>query len=150
MGISLNGFTGGQNLRDIEGIGQPISIRYQNAFYSRPEFIPESHFGLGAINGPFYSQGHLYLTSLGEVELINRDYDLVATKWPSFTAFLKEEITRQLSRYDDEGREIDKMKRLPGNTGDWEALGKRLSDKRKKEAGFMHKYFYKLGGLRKK
>ncbi|WP_299042127.1 SMI1/KNR4 family protein [uncultured Tateyamaria sp.] len=150
MGISLHGATGGQTVRDAEGIGQPISIRYQNVFYTRPEFIPEGHFGLGAMNGPRYSQGHLYLTSVGEVELINRDHDLVAMKWPSLTEFLNQEIARQLSRYDDEGRETGEVPRLPGNTDNWEALGKETSDRRKKEDSVLHKTFTKLSVFRKK
>jgi hypothetical protein len=150
MGISLNGSTGGQNLREIGGVGQPISIRYQNVFYTRPEYIPEGHFGLGAMNGPWYSQGHLYLTSTGEVELINRDHDLIAERWPSFVEFLMQEIPRQLSRYDEAGLEIEGIKRLPGNTDDWEELGKQISDQRKKEDKVFHKTIRKLKGLRKK
>lgn len=150
MGISLHGSTGGQNHRDAgESIGQPISIRYQNAFYDRPDYIPEGHFGLGAMNGEWYSQGHLYLTSIGEVELINRDHDLTAAKWPSFTEFLKQEIPRQMSRYDEAGIEIKSLKRLPGNTDNWEALGKEVSDRRKKEGSVLHKVVRKLSWLRK-
>lgn len=150
MGISLNGATGGQNVRAAEGIGQPISIRYQNVFYTRPEFIPESHFGLGAMNGPRYSQGHLYLTSVGEVELINSDHDLVAMRWPSLTEFLNQEIARQLSRYDNEGQETGEVTRLPGNTDNWEALGKETSDRRKKENTVLHKTLSKLSAFCKK
>ena len=150
MGISLNGSTGGQNLREIGGVGQPVSIRYQNVFYTRPEYIPEGHFGLGAMNGPWYSQGHLYLTSTGEVELINSDHDLIAKRWPSFVEFLMQEIPRQLSRYDEAGLEIEGIKRLPGNTDGWEELGKQISDQRKKEDKVFHKTIRKLRGLRKK
>lgn len=148
MGVSLYGATGGQNLRIAEGIGQPVSIRYQNAFYLRKEFIPEGHFGFGSINGPRYSQGHLYLTSVGEVELINRDHNLVATRWPSFKAFLEQEFTRQMSRYDDEGRETGEVAKLPGNSENWEALGKESSDRRRKESSVLHRVFRSLRGLR--
>ena len=149
MGISLHGATGGQNLRNASSIGQPISIRYQNVFYTRKDFIPEGHFGLGAMNGPCYSQGHLYLTSIGEVELINRDHDLVATRWPSFTDFLRQEITRQLSRFDDEGRETGDVDRLPGVTDEWEALGKSLSDQRKKDDSLPNRLLRKLSFSKK-
>lgn len=146
MGIRLNGFTGGQNLRNTGAlIGQPISIRYQNAFYLRPDYIPEGHFGIGAINGEWYSQGHLYLTSLGAVELINAEHDLLAAKWPSLADFLSQEVPRQMSRYDDQGNEIKNVKRLPGNTDNWEALGKADSDNRKKEASLPYKVLRKLG-----
>lgn len=150
MGIWLHGATGGQNMRTIGGIGQPISIRYQNASYHRPAFIPEGHFGLGAMNGPWYSQGHLYLTSVGEVELINRDHDLVAARWQSFTEFLKQEIPRQMSRYDDAGHETGSVPRLPGNTDDWELLGKKMSDDRKKENTVLHRALVRLRGFIKK
>lgn len=150
MGVSLNGLTGGQNHRKAEGIGQPVSIRYQNAFYLRPDFIPEGHFGLGTMNGPWYSQGHLYLNSLGEVELINSDHDLPAAKWSSFAEFLKQEIPRQLSRYDDEGRDTGIVPVLPGNTDHWEALGKETSDRRKKESTIWNKTVRKINEFRKK
>lgn len=150
MGISLYGATGGQNLRVAEGVGHPISIRYQNAFYLRPEFIPAGHFGLGAMNGPWYSQGHLYLTSAGEVELINRDHNLIAARWPSFTVFLEQEVLRQMSRYDEAGQETGRFPRLPGNTADWEALGKKTSDDRKKSSTFLNKALCRLRVFRKK
>jgi len=133
LGISLYGATGGRNLRATSGMGQPISIRYQNVFYTRPEYIPEGHFGLGSMNGRWYSQGHFYLTSAGEVELINREHDVTATRWPSFEEFLTQEVHRQMSRYDDAGNEIAEIEPLPGNVTNWEALGKESSDRRKRE-----------------
>ncbi|WP_299026411.1 SMI1/KNR4 family protein [uncultured Sulfitobacter sp.] len=147
MGISLHGSTGGSNLRQIDGIGQPVSIRYQNVFYTRPDYIPEGHFGLGAMNGEYYSQGHLYLTSTGEVELINREHNLIAKTWPSLAGFLSEEIPRQLTRYDEAGLETKRVARLPGNTDDWEALGKAATEERRKEATVLQKVKRGLGGL---
>jgi|GEM_PF-3419662 len=149
MGISLHGATGGQNTRAITGIGQPVSIRYQNASYTRPGFIPEGHFSLGAMNGPYYSQGHLYMTSLGEVELINRDHNMIAKTWPSFTGFLKQEIPRQMSRYDNAGRETGSVEPLPGNTDDWEMLARKQSDKKKNENTVWYKVTRKLQTFRR-
>lgn len=150
MGVSLMGATGGQNLRDAAAaIGQPVSIRYQNAFYLRPDFIPEGHFGIGTMNGNGNAQGHLYLTSTGEVELINREHNLIAITWPSLADFLSTEIPRQFSRYDAQGNDTGQVARLPGNTQDWEALGKQAADQRKKENSVSHKLMRKLGMGRK-
>jgi hypothetical protein len=90
------------------------------------------------------------LTSTGEVELINRDHDLIAKRWSSFAEFLKQEISRQLSRYDETGLELEGINRLPGNTENWEALGKKVSDNRKKEGTVSHKLMRKLRGFRRK
>ena len=150
VGISLHGATGGQNVRRVGGVGQPVSIRYQNVYYSRPAYIPDGHFGLGAMNGKWFSQGHLYLTSTGEVELINRDYNLIGARWPSFTDFLRQEVPRQLSRFDEAGAEVTAIEPLPGKTEDWEALGKEISDRRKKENTFLGKTIRKINSFRHK
>jgi hypothetical protein len=121
LGVSLHGGIGGSVDRSGVGIGQPISIWYQNAV-ERPDYIPGGHLGIGAINGEWSSQGHLYLTSTGEVELYNAKFDMVGARWPSLSDFLEVEIPRRFSIYDDEGREIEKSKRLPGDTEDWERL----------------------------
>lgn len=140
MGVALFGSTGGQNHRDISDvIGQPISIRYQNVYYTRRPYIPQGHFGIGGMNGKAYSQGQLYLTSTGEVELINRDHNLVAARWPSFVEFLKQETQRQMSRYDESGCEIKDINPLPGNTDGWEELGKEEHKRRLRENSFFHK-----------
>ena len=106
------------------GIGQPISIWYQNAV-ERPNYIPDGHLGIGAINGEWSSQGHLYLASTGEVELYNARFDMIGARWSSLAEFLSEEISRRIALYDEEGREPDKSKRLPGDTGDWERLAQK-------------------------
>lgn len=125
MGICLFGATGGHNLREIEDtIGQPISLRYHNAFYFRSDYIPEGHFGIGSMNGERYSQGHLYLTSTGEVELLNSRYNIIGATWPSLSEFLRQETQRQMALYDDTGAIMKGAKKLPGVTDDWERLAK--------------------------
>lgn len=121
LGVSLHGGIGGSVDRSGAGIGQPISIRYQNVV-ERPDYIPDGHLGIGAINGEWSSQGHLYLASTGEVELYNARFDMIGARWSSLSDFLEDEIPRRFSIYDDEGREIEKSKRLPGDTEDWERL----------------------------
>lgn len=121
LGVSLHGGIRGSVDRSGVGIGQPISIWYQNAV-ERPDYIPVGHLGIGAINGQWSSQGHLYLTSSGEVELYNAKFDMIGARWSSLSDFLKDEIPRRFSIYDDEGREIETSKRLPGDTEDWERL----------------------------
>lgn len=132
LGVSLHGGIGGSVDRSGVGIGQPVSIRYQNVF-ERPDYIPEGHLGFGAINGEWSSQGHLYLASTGELELNNAKFDIIGPRWPSLLDFLEDEIPRRFSNYDEEGREIEKSKRLPGGTENWERLaqeakGERASD----------------------
>lgn len=125
MGISLLGSTGGYNLREAgDTIGQPFSLRQQNAFYFRPDYIPEGHFGIGSMNGERYSQGYLYLTSTGEVELLNSRYNIIGATWPSLSDFLRQETQRQMTLYDDTGALMKGAKKLPGVTDDWERLAK--------------------------
>jgi len=138
MGISLLGATMGINPRSLDDpIGQPIGIRYQNLYYLRPGYIPEGHFGIGSMNGDWYSQGQLYLTSTGEVELYHRDFDLVGARWPCLSSFLEDEVSRQMTRYRDDGTEIAEVRRLPGDTEDWERLAKQVGDSRKTNAGIL-------------
>jgi len=121
LGVSLNGGILGSVDRSGIGIGKPISLRYQNAV-ERPDYIPNGHLGIGSINGPWSSQGHLYLTSLGEVEMYNARFNMIGARWSSLVVFLEEEISRRLLLYDYEGKELDHAKLLPGDTEDWERL----------------------------
>lgn len=121
LGVSLHGGIGGSVDRSGVGIGQPISVWYQNAV-ERPNYIPDGHLGIGAINGEWSSQGHLYLASTGEVELYNARFDMIGARWSSLSDFLEVEIPRRFSLFDDEGREVEKSKRLPGDTDGWERL----------------------------
>lgn len=54
-----------------------------------------------------------------------------------------------MSRYDEAGMEINGIKRLPGNSDDWETLGKEVSDRRKKEDTILYKATRKFKWLRK-
>ncbi|MCW1919157.1 hypothetical protein NX862_10335 [Rhodobacter sp. KR11] len=123
LGISLLGATGGLLHRSVQGIGQPISLRYSNVV-ERPAYIPAGSLGIGAINGPSYSQGHLYLASTGEVELYNAALDRVGARWASLAIFLAEEIPRRMAFHDDRGHRLAGAKLLPGDTEDWEDLAK--------------------------
>lgn len=137
MGIGLNGFTGGLLERSIENqVGQPISVRYQNAV-ERPNYISEGHFGIGAINGEWSSQGHLYIASTGEVELYNARFDLIGTRWSSLQEFLSEEVTRRLSLYDERGEQIVGCQLLPGDTGNWEAMAQQADKEREGRQGIL-------------
>lgn len=121
LGISLHGGIGGSVDRSVIGIGNPVSLRYQNV-HGRPDYIPNGHLGIGAINGPWFSQGHLYLTSSGGVEMFNARFNLIGARWPSLAVFLLDEVSRRFSIYDDEGRILENSKLLPGDADDWERL----------------------------
>jgi len=129
LGVSLHGTIGGIVDRSGIGIGQPISIRYQNTI-ERPDYIPNGHLGIGAINGDWYSQGHLYLTSEGEVELYHSLFPIIGARWNSLQDFLTEETLRRLSFYDEQGSLKDGVKRLPGDTESWEKLAEDAKEKR--------------------
>lgn len=129
LGVSLHGTIGGFVDRSGIGIGQPISIRYQNTI-ERPDYIPNGHLGIGAINGDWYSQGHLYLTSEGEVELYHSLFPIIGARWNSLQDFLTEETLRRLSFYDEQGSLKDGVKRLPGDTESWEKLAEDAKEKR--------------------
>ena len=136
LGVSLHGVIGG--LVDRSGtiiVGQPISLRYQNGV-ERADYIPRDHLGIGAINGEWSSQGHLYLASTGEIELYNARFDMVGARWRSLGEFLAEEIPRRFSLYDRSGHQIEGAKLLPGDTDHWEALAQKNDFERGSFRGF--------------
>lgn len=129
LGVSLRGAVGNQVDRSGEGIGQPISLRYENVD-ERPSYIPEGHLCIGGINGDYYSSGRLYLTSTGELELYNRRFDLIGAKWSSLTDFLSDEIPRRLNLYDETGLKRPGGKQLPGDTDNWERLAQEANQQK--------------------
>lgn len=133
LGISLHGAIGSLVDRSGQGIGQPITIRYQNVI-ERPDYVPQGHLGIGAINGDWYSQGHLYLSSTGEVELYNARFDLIGARWPSLANFLSDEIPRRLDFHDKAGLVKPGAKKLPGDTDHWEKLAEEAKQSQKAEA----------------
>lgn len=143
LGVSLQGTIGSLVDRSGQGIGQPISIRYRNAI-ERPEYIPQGHLSIGSINGDWYSQGHLYLTSTGEVEFYNAKFDLVGARWPSLADFLSDEIPRRLEFHDESGLVMSGAKKLPGDTDNWEQLAQEIDQQDKAEgslSGRIRKFF---------
>lgn len=131
LGLVFQGAIGCQVDRSVQGVGQPISLRYGNV-WKRPDYIPEGHFRIGSINGDWHSQGHLFLASTGEVELYNAKFDLVGKRWSSLVEFLIDEIPRRLDLYDDNGREIAGGKKLPGDTDNWEQLAKEVAEQERR------------------
>lgn len=119
LGVSFHGAADALVDRSVIDIGSPISLRYQNII-ERPDYVPKGHLGFGTINGAWFSQGHLYLSSTGEVELYHASFDLIGARWPSLAVFLDEEIRRRFTLFDNNGSELDPSHRLPGNTADWE------------------------------
>ncbi len=130
LGVSLNGVIGSVVDRSGQGIGQPISLRYENVI-DRPLYIPKGHLGIGGINGDWYSSGRLYLTSTGEVELYNSKFDLIGARWSSLADFISDEIPRRLDLYDETGLEKPGGKKLPGDTDDWEQLAQEAKQQEK-------------------
>lgn len=122
MRVRLQGAVGLVERNPNDVIGQPVSLRYQNDI-ERPDYIPEGHFGFGLINGNWYSQGHLYLTNTGEVELYNSHCDLIGARWESLDAFLENEVARQIKLHDADGSIRQDVHHLPQDTLDWEKLG---------------------------
>ncbi|MDA5094707.1 SMI1/KNR4 family protein [Aliiroseovarius sp. KMU-50] len=127
--LSLHGTTYSSACTSGPGIGQPISLVYQNV-YERPEYVPAGHLGIGAVSGQRSSQGLLYLSSTGEVEMYHGDADLIGARWVSFEDFLQSEVLRQLSLYDAQGKLLTGVKHLPGKTDGWEALAEEADKER--------------------
>ncbi|WP_133489669.1 SMI1/KNR4 family protein [Aliiroseovarius marinus] len=136
--LSLHGTTFGSIDRTDYLVGQPISLSYQNV-HERPDYIPNGHLGIGAMNGAWYSQGHLYLASTGEVEMYHRDANLLGARWASFEEFLESEIPRQLSLYDADGRIKPDVKQLPGDTETWEEIAKAKKSEQARASGLRGK-----------
>lgn len=121
MKLSLDGVVGLFHRDATNPIGQPFRLHGADEF-KYPAYIPKGHYSIGAMNGEYYSQGHLYLTSLGEVELYNSKHDIIGAKWNSFAEFLETEIPRQIALYDQGGRIKEGVKFLPQDTDDWEEI----------------------------
>ncbi|SMR71562.1 hypothetical protein SAMN04488030_1001 [Aliiroseovarius halocynthiae] len=136
--LSLHGTTFQSAYTSGPGIGQPISLVYQNV-YERPNYIPNGHLGIGAMNGEWHSQGHFYLASTGEVEMYHRDANLLGARWASIEEFLQSEIPRQLSLYDAEGRIKSDVKQLPGDTETWEAIAEAKKGEQARASGLRGK-----------
>lgn len=136
LGIVLQGTAGSLLDRSGKGIGQPISLRYQN-LYRHEDYIPPSHIGIGAINGDWHAQGHLYLSSKDEVELYHSKYDLIGARWPSLADFLLDELPRRLEMYDETGLAKPGSKLLPGDTETWEQLALEAHEKEEAERARM-------------
>ncbi|MBL1437593.1 MAG: hypothetical protein COB08_015500 [Rhodobacteraceae bacterium] len=143
--LSLNGVVETLQRDHTDSIGQPISLTYDNGRL-KPLHVPHGHFAIGSINGKWHSQGIIFLTSTGEVELYNSYENLVGARWPSFVAFLTEEVDRQMSLCNDDGSLREDVEFLPQDTQSWEAIGKVHSDERKRAAslkGRVKRFFKK-------
>ena len=140
--LSLQGFVFALKRDPSDDIGQPVSLDYGN-IYGVSE-MPAGYFCIGAINGEYYSQGQLHITSLGTVELRHRDTHQVGHTWTSFETFIEDEIGRQLELYDENGNTRADVRHLPGNTDDWERISKEIHLSRKRERSLSQKLLGRL------
>lgn len=115
--------------RTISEIGQPVSLLYGN-LYGKRDYLPKSHFGIGVMNGNWYSQGELYLTSDRTVEMYLKEENILGYVWESFTDFLMSETQRQIALHDENGSIRKNVHHLPGDTLTWEAIAKAKSEAR--------------------
>ena len=113
----------GMYWRIERAVGAPIGLHYGQL--GRPQNIPKLWFGFGSMNGPWYSQGTLYLTEREEVVLVHRDTGDIGARWPGLGEFLSSEIARLLSLYGERGDLLQGASELPGDTADWEAKAER-------------------------
>jgi len=118
FGLSINGMY----WRIEPVVGAPIGLHYGGL--ERPPNVPKFHFGFGSINGTGAASGKLFLTETGQVELIHRDIGVLGAAWGSFAEFLEQEIERQLTIRDTEGRLLLGYPALPGDTLEWETQSK--------------------------
>lgn len=115
-------------------VAAPISLRYGQYPTERAPDIPRTWFGFGSINGPWASQGLLYLTEVEEVVLAHRDTGQIGARWHDLSDFLVSEIPRQLAVHDPDGDLRAGCAVLPGETSDWEEIARRADADRRAEA----------------
>lgn len=108
----------------------PVGLYY--GMIERPPGTPKMHFGFGAINGAWAAQGKLYLAEDGSVDFRHGDTGKVGARWPSFAAFLRQEVTRQLRVHDLAGDLLPGEEALPGDCQDWEDVSKALAERRQR------------------
>jgi hypothetical protein len=113
----------GMYWRIERAVGAPIGLSYGQI--ERPPHTPKTWFGFGSMNGPWASQGELYLTENEEVVLAHRDTGDIGARWPSMADFLMSEVPRLLAAYDARGDILPGMSELPCDTAEWEAKAER-------------------------
>ncbi len=113
----------GDQGRIDQGAGAPFDL--SNPQLVRPPNVPKRWFCFGSMNGPWASQGELYLTESEEVVLVHRDTGDIGERWSDLSEFLSSEITRILSSHDAKGDMLPGAFEFPGDTADWEAKAER-------------------------
>ncbi len=113
----------GEQGRIDHGAGMPFDLG--NPQLVRPPGIPKLWFCFGSMNGPWASQGTLYLTERDEVALVHRDTGDIGARWPGLAEFLSSEVPRLLSSYDEKGDLLPDASEMPGDTANWEAKAER-------------------------
>jgi len=123
-GLRLHNLSiGGQQGRIDQGVGAPHSL-YAGQL-GRPPGVPKIWFSIGSMNGPWRSQGKLFLTEHDEVVLVHRDTGDIGAEWPSLAEFLVQEVPRLLHLHDEKGEPRPGGRRLPGDTDNWEEIAER-------------------------
>jgi hypothetical protein len=125
----------GQQGRIDQGAGAPFDLGVPQL--GRPPNVPKNWFCIGGMNGPWASQGEIYLSTQNEVVLVHRDTGDVGARWPSFAAFLSSEIPRLLSIHDNKGDLLPGVSKLPGDTDNWEKLAERAKMAAKDNQGLL-------------
>lgn len=113
----------GDQGRMDHGAGMPFDLGTPQLV--RPPNISKRWFCFGSMNGPWTSQGELYLTESEEVVLVHRDTGDIGARWSGMAEFLRSEVPRLLAAYDARGDILPGMSELPGATADWEAKAER-------------------------
>jgi hypothetical protein len=108
----------GMYWRSEPAIGAPIGLHYGQI--ERAPNTPKTWFGFGSMNGPWASQGTLYLTDQEEVALVHQDTGDIGARWSGLAEFFQTEIPRLLSIHDSKGDVLPDESKLPGSTQSWE------------------------------
>lgn len=102
--LSLFGFVE-QLSREVNGLGQPISLRYGNEV-ERPSGLADDELVIGGQVG-WSSRGSFVLHASGAVSLVHpEDAADVAARWPTLDAMLSAELDRLSALHDRSGRAI--------------------------------------------
>ncbi|MBN8630380.1 MAG: SMI1/KNR4 family protein [Rhodobacterales bacterium] len=123
-GLNLHSLSiSGQQGRIDHGAGAPFSLATNQL--ERAPGVSKTWFGIGAMNGPWRSQGSIFLTDKDEVTLMHRDSGDIGARWPNLGDFLAQEIPRLLRIHDEKGDPLPGESLLPGDTARWEEIAER-------------------------
>lgn len=132
----------GDQGRIDHGAGMPFDLGTPQL--DRPPNIPKLWLCFGSMNGPWASQGKLFLSETGEIVLVHKHTGDIGARWSGLAEFLQTEVPRLLSIHDRKGDVLLGVSQLPGNTQDWEEKAEHAMLKAAGWRGYLRRFVLRL------